>query len=105
MKGTKKMMMGGMTAPAGAKAPMMPKGAAPMRDEEASMDPRDPRKKKKKMLPPRVPSQAPTAMGAPAGMKSGGMAKKGYKSGGKVRGAGCAKQGVRGAKMVTMKGS
>jgi hypothetical protein len=75
-----------------------------MRDEEASMDPRDPRKKKK-MLPPRVPSQAPTAMGAPAGMKSGGMAKKGYKSGGKVRGAGCAKQGVRSAKMVTMKGS
>ena len=96
MKGTKKMMMGGMTAPASA--------PAAMRDEEASMDPRDPRKKKK-MLPPRVPSQAPTAMGAPAGMKSGGMAKKCYKSGGKVRGAGCAKQGVRSAKMVTMKGS
>jgi hypothetical protein len=38
-------------------------------------------------------------------MKAGGMAKKGYKSGGKVRGAGCAKQGVRSAKMVTMKGS
>ena len=37
-------------------------------------------------------------------MKSGGMAKK-YKSGGKVRGCGMAKQGVRAAKMVTMKGS
>jgi hypothetical protein len=98
MKGTKKMMMGGMTAPDST--------PAAMRDEEASMDPRDPRKKKKNMmLPPRVPSQAPAAMGAPAGMKAGGMAKKGYKSGGKVRGAGCAKQGVRGAKMVTMKGS
>jgi hypothetical protein len=63
MKGTKKMMMGGMTAPDST--------PAAMRDEEASMDPRDPRKKKKNMmLPPRVPSQAPAAMGAPAGMKA-----------------------------------
>jgi len=33
----------------------------------------------------------------------GGM--MGYKKGGKVRGCGMAKQGVRAAKMVTMKGS
>jgi len=37
-------------------------------------------------------------------MKSGGKVKK-MKSGGKVRGCGMAKQGVRAAKMVTMKGS
>ena len=36
--------------------------------------------------------------------KSGGKVKK-MKSGGKVRGCGMAKQGVRAAKMVTMKGS
>ena len=35
----------------------------------------------------------------------GGMMKKGYKKGGKVRGAGKATKGVRTAKMVTMKGS
>jgi len=35
----------------------------------------------------------------------GGMMKKGYKKGGKVRGAGKATKGVRAAKMVTMKGS
>ena len=40
------------------------------------------------------------------GYKAGGMMKtKGYKAGGKVRGCGMAKQGVRPAKMVTMKGS
>ena len=39
-------------------------------------------------------------------MQMGGMMKtKGYKAGGKVRGCGMAKQGVRPAKMVTMKGS
>jgi len=32
-------------------------------------------------------------------MKAGGMAKKGYKKGGKVRGAGIAQRGVRKAKM------
>jgi len=32
--------------------------------------------------------------------KSGGMVKKGYKKGGKVRGAGIARKGVRAAKMV-----
>ncbi len=35
----------------------------------------------------------------------GKMMKKGYKKGGKVRGAGMASKGVRPAKMVTMKGS
>ena len=35
----------------------------------------------------------------------GGMMKKGYAKGGKVRGAGRASKGVRPAKMVTMKGS
>ena len=36
---------------------------------------------------------------------AGGMMKKGYKKGGKVRGAGSCKKGVRPAKMVKMKGS
>ena len=35
----------------------------------------------------------------------GMMKKKGYAKGGKVRGCGMARQGVRKAKMVTMKGS
>ncbi len=38
-------------------------------------------------------------------MGGGMMRKKGYAKGGKVRGAGIAKQGVRAAKMVVMKGS
>ncbi len=41
---------------------------------------------------------------APRRMKCGGEVKK-MKSGGKVRGCGVAKQGVRAAKTVTMKGS
>jgi hypothetical protein len=39
------------------------------------------------------------------GYAVGGMKKKGYAKGGKVRGCGIATQGVRKAKMVTMKGS
>ena len=41
----------------------------------------------------------------PKGMMGGGKVKKGYKNGGKVRGCGMAKQGVRRAKMVKMKGA
>ena len=41
----------------------------------------------------------------PKGMMGGGKVKKGYKHGGKVRGCGMAKQGVRRAKMVKMKGA
>lgn len=39
------------------------------------------------------------------GYAMGGPMKKGYKKGGKVRGAGIAMKGVRPAKMVKMKGS
>lgn len=41
----------------------------------------------------------------PKKMMGGGKVKKGYKNGGKVRGCGMAKQGVRPAKMVKMKGA
>jgi len=54
-------------------APKMPAGAPAMKEGGKV-------KKKKKMM-------------------GGGMAKKAYKSGGKVRGAGIAKQGVRKCKM------
>lgn len=52
--------------------------------------PNPPRKKKK----PEAPAK-----------KMGGGKIKGYKKGGKVRGCGMAKRGVRPAKMVTMKGA
>ena len=41
----------------------------------------------------------------PKKMMGGGKVKKGYKNGGKVRGCGMARQGVRPAKMVKMKGA
>lgn len=41
----------------------------------------------------------------PKRMMGGGKVKKGYKNGGKVRGCGMARQGVRPAKMVKMKGA
>tara|TARA_R110002072_G_scaffold265149_1_gene424066 strand:+ start:29 stop:496 length:468 start_codon:yes stop_codon:yes gene_type:complete len=89
---TKKYMAGGMAGAAppmgkqlGGAPPIMPGagGPAPMESEE---------ERRKRLLgapvmPPKVPA-----------MKKGGKVKT-YKSGGKVRGAGIAKQGVRKCKM------
>jgi hypothetical protein len=105
-KSTKKMMGGGMTAPAGGMgamggAPMggAPMGGAPMSEEE---------KRKRAMMAKMAAASAAGGGAAPAapsmGMKKGGQAKA-YKKGGKVRGSGCATKGTRAAKMVTMKGS
>jgi len=75
-------------------------GGMPMADEMPMK-----RKKKKRSMDDMM-AVTGTGAGAPRRMmKKGGMAKSGYKSGGKVRGCGMAKQGVRAAKMVTMKGS
>jgi hypothetical protein len=102
---TKKYQMGGMTQMRQApqdeslmkgrnrRMPSMPD--APM----APPKPLPGKPKKKRQGPRGGPGMPQMPM-----MKSGGMAKK-YKSGGKVRGCGMAKQGVRAAKMVTMKGS
>lgn len=101
----KKYQMGGMTQMRQApqdesimkgrrrRTPSMPD--APMAPPRP---PAPPTKGKKKR-----PSPGPGMPQMPM-MKSGGKVKK-MKSGGKVRGCGMAKQGVRSAKMVTMKGS
>jgi hypothetical protein len=100
-KSTKKMMGGGMTAPAGGMGAMggAPMGGAPMSEEE---------KRKRAMMAKMAAASAAGGGPAPAapsmGMKKGGQAKA-YKKGGKVRGSGCATKGTRAAKMVTMKGS
>jgi len=47
----------------------------------------------------------PRSRKRPKRMMGGGKVKKGYKYGGKVRGCGKAKKGVRPAKMVKMKGA
>ena len=100
-KSTKKMMGGGMTAPAGGMGAMggAPMGGAPMSEEE---------KRKRAMMAKMAAAGAAGGGAAPAapsmGMKKGGQAKA-YKKGGKVRGSGCATKGTRAAKMVTMKGS
>jgi hypothetical protein len=100
-KSTKKMMGGGMTAPAGGMGAMggAPMGGAPMSEEE---------KRKRAMMAKMAAASAAGGGAAPAapsmGMKKGGQAKA-YKKGGKVRGSGCATKGTRAAKMVTMKGS
>jgi hypothetical protein len=110
---TKKYMAGGMAGAAppmgkqlGGAPPIMPGagGGAPMESEED-------RKKRMMRAQTAAAGGAPSAMpgmggGAPApamppkmpAMKKGGKVKK-YKSGGKVRGAGIAKQGVRKCKM------
>jgi hypothetical protein len=101
-KSTKKMMGGGMTAPAGGMGAMggAPMGGAPMSEEE----------KRKRAMMAKMAASAAGGGAAPApaapsmGMKKGGQAKA-YKKGGKVRGSGCATKGTRAAKMVTMKGS
>jgi hypothetical protein len=99
-KSTKKMMGGGMTAPAGGMGAMggAPMGGAPMSEEE----------KRKRAMMAKMAAAGGGAAPAPAapsmGMKKGGQAKA-YKKGGKVRGSGCATKGTRAAKMVTMKGS
>jgi len=111
---TKKYMAGGMAMPGAGAAPAMGGGAPamPMTEEQ----------KKKKMMEEMMKKKAmaggggapmggaPAPAGAPAmkkggkvpkakkKMMDGGMAKT-YKSGGKVRGAGIAKQGVRKCKM------
>ena len=100
---TKKYMAGGMAMPGAGAAPAPAMGggapAMPMTEEQ----------KKKKMLEEMMKKKAmaggggapmggaPAPAGAPA-MKKGGKVKT-YKSGGKVRGAGIAKQGVRKCKM------
>jgi hypothetical protein len=92
-KSTKKMMGGGMTVPAGGMGAM---GGAPMSEEE--------RRKRAMMAKMAAASAAPAPAAPSMGMKKGGLAKP-YKKGGKARGCGLAKQGVRKAKMVTMKGA
>lgn len=54
--------------------------------------------KMNEMMKKRKPRPAPMEMADEQGMMGGGKV-KGYKSGGKVRGAGCAQRGVRPAKM------
>jgi hypothetical protein len=73
--------------------PSMPEG------ELAPPKPLPPKPKKKRQGPRGGPGMPQMPM-----MNKGGKVKK-MKSGGKVRGCGMAKQGVRAAKMVTMKGS
>ena len=68
--------------------------------EMAPPRPLPPTPKKKR----RDPREGGPGMPQMPTMKAGGKVKK-MKSGGKVRGCGMAKQGVRAAKMVTMKGS
>lgn len=67
--------------------------------EMAPPKPLPPKPKKKRQGPRGGPGMPQMPM-----MEKGGKVKK-MKSGGKVRGCGMAKQGVRAAKMVTMKGS
>ena len=75
------------------RTPAMPEG------ELAPPKPLPPKPKKKRQGPRGGPGMPQMPM-----MNKGGKVKK-MKSGGKVRGCGMAKQGVRAAKMVTMKGS
>ena len=85
---------------AGGKVKKYQMGGMPMADEMPMK-----RKRKKRSMDDMM-AVTGTGAGAPRRMmKKGGMAKSSYKSGGKVRGCGMAKQGVRAAKMVTMKGS
>ena len=85
---------------AGGKVKKYQMGGMPMADEMPMK-----RKKKKRSMDDMM-AVTGTGAGAPRRMmKKGGMAKSGYKSGGKVRGCGMASKGVRAAKMVTMKGS
>jgi len=107
---SKKYNRGGMTVPAGGMgamggAPMSgaPMSGAPMSEEE---------KRKRAMMAKMAAASAAGGGAAPApapaapsmGMKKGGKVKK-VSKGGKVRGCGIAKQGVRKAKMVKMKGA
>lgn len=78
----------------------MPAGMPAGMPEEGSMSPRrtnDPTSAQQQAM-----RQARSAARRGGGRKAGG---KIYKAGGSVRGAGCATQGSRPAKMVTMKGS
>tara|TARA_R110000737_G_scaffold33744_1_gene52035 strand:+ start:16 stop:435 length:420 start_codon:yes stop_codon:yes gene_type:complete len=98
---SKKYNRGGMTVPAGGMGAMggAPMGGAPMSEEE---------KRKRAMMAKMAAASAAGGGAAPAapsmGMKKGGKVKK-VSKGGKVRGCGIAKQGVRKAKMVKMKGA
>ena len=106
---TKKYMAGGMAMPGAGGAPM---GAAAAMGGGAPAMPMTEEQKKKKMLEEMMKKKAMAGGGgAPMGgapapamppkmpaMKKGGKVKT-YKSGGKVRGAGIAKQGVRKCKM------
>jgi len=105
---SKKYNRGGMTVPAGGMGAMggVPMGGAPMSEEE---------KRKRAMMAKMAAARAAGGGAAPAapaaplaapsmGMKKGGKVKK-VSKGGKVRGCGIAKQGVRKAKMVKMKGA
>ena len=86
---------------AGGKVKKYQMGGMPMADEMPM------RRKKKKRPMDDMMAVTGTGAGAPRRMmKKGGMAKSGYKSGGKVRGCGMARGGaVRQCKMVKMKGS
>jgi len=86
---------------AGGKVKKYQMGGMPMADEMPM------RRNKKKRPMDDMMAVTGTGAGAPRRMmKKGGMAKSGYKSGGKVRGCGMARGGaVRACKMVKMKGS
>jgi hypothetical protein len=91
---------------AGGKVKKYQMGGMPMADEMPPMPEMAGRKKKKKKRPmDDMMAVTGTGPAAPRRMMGGGMAKKGYKSGGKVRGCGMASKGTRPAKMVSMKGS
>jgi len=94
--GRGKMMGGGMVKKYQAGDMVMAEGM--MMEEDM------PRRKKKKK--PRGMAVTGTGPAAPRRMMNkGGMAKKGYKNGGKVRGCGAVSKKMRPAKMVSMKGS
>ena len=81
-------------------------GGMPMADEMPPMPEMAGRKKKKKKRPmDDMMAVTGTGPAAPRRMMGGGMAKKGYKSGGKVRGCGAVSKKMRPTKMVKMKGS
>jgi hypothetical protein len=113
---TKKYMAGGMAMPGAGAAPMGGGAPAmPMTEEQKKKKMMEEMMKKKALAGGSgapmggAPAPAGTTMTAKAGgkvpkakkkkMMGGGMANKAYKSGGKVRGAGVAKQGVRKCKM------
>jgi len=81
-------------------------GGMPMADEMPPMPEMAGRKKKKKKRPmDDMMAVTGTGPAAPRRMMGGGMAKKGYKSGGKVRGCGAVSKKMRPTKMVKMKGA